>query len=169
MFELLVSFIAGFLVKTVDLSSDHRLRLNLISKTLIAVLYGFFIAYLISVVNIFPELWLGILIGVVFAGKVDSIGHYIGLGSCLFFLSILGLPRVNPLLLIIFITICIIEEYINDNISVKKSKKVLSKFLEVRPFLEVSALVSSVILNNYLIVLLLLSFDVGYLFSRRVF
>lgn len=169
MIELLIAFFAGISVKLVDLAEDHGLKMNKVIKILFSIMYGLLIAYIISVVNILPELWIGILLGLLFAGKIDALGHYIGFGSAILFILMFGLPTVNPLIILLIAIICVLEEWVNDNIvDKKKVKGILLNFLSIRPLLEITAIVFSIIYANISIFLLLLSFDLGYLITKKI-
>jgi hypothetical protein len=161
--ELLAAFTAGLLVKIVDDLEDNKARINRVVKILLSISYGALIAYLVCIVNILPELWLGIIIGSVIAGKVDSFSHYIGVGSLIVFSLLFGVPTLNLTLLTIFSILGLLEERVHDYYSKKKNANIL---LKIRPVMELSALISSIIISNYLVIGLLLSFDLGYYASK---
>ncbi len=168
MIRLIISFITGFLIKTVDSSEEHGLKLNKNIKLIFSAAYGILLGYLISIAPL-PGFWMGIIIGLVLSGKIDKEGHYTGVGLMLLTLAYLRFPVMNPVILIITALITIIEEWINDEVVDKKRVKgLLYEFLAVRPLLETTSIILSIYFIQPLIFLLLLSFDLGYLLSKKL-
>lgn len=167
MIEYLLSFILGLVVKTVDNSIEHGLKLKNYLKYLLSITYGALLAYLLSIIFL-PEFFLGILLGVIIAKKIDSKEHFMAIISFIIFSLFFKTILTNWALVLIITFICFIEEWINDNlVDKKKIKGILLKFLSIRPLLEITAIILSIIYSNPSIFLLLLLFDLGYLFSKK--
>jgi hypothetical protein len=169
MIEFAYAFLAGILVKLVDLAEDHGLKFNKDLKVIFGAMYGLLIAYIISVINILPGFWFGIIIGLIISGKIDAEGHYAGVGVLLASLAIFGFPLMNPVIVLITSLICVLEEWINDELVDKKRVKGwLKKFLSVRPLLEIASVIFALYYYNISIFLLLFSFDAGYLIINKL-
>lgn len=162
-----MSFISGLAVKTVDSSVEHGLKLNKYFRYSLSLLYGAILSYLISSIFL-PEFFLGILIGVIAARKIDSKEHFFGIISFAVF-SFFFKPVISQWIMVFIISlVCYFEEWVNDNVvDKKKVKGLFLKFLSIRPILEIAAIVLSVIYSNFSIFFLLLFFDLGYLFSSK--
>jgi hypothetical protein len=167
MIEYLISFASGALVKTVDSADEHGLKLNKILKFSFAILYGIAIAYLMKIIFL-PEFFLGIMLGVLFYGKIDTNAHKLGFASFLLGFLLFKPMIFNWAMVLIISLLCFFEEWVNDNIADKKKVKgVFLKFLSVRPILEITAAVLSIIYLNFSIFFLLILFDAGYLASKK--
>ncbi|MBN1924006.1 MAG: hypothetical protein JW791_04585 [Nanoarchaeota archaeon] len=165
--EILAAFLSGLLVKTVDNCEDNNLLKDKNISVLLGALYGIILGYLITVAPL-PSFWIGILLGVVFAGKIDSIGHYTGLGFTLISLLYFGIPIISISLILLISLITLVEEWVNDEIVDKnKVSGLVKSFLSIRPLLEITSIILAVIYNNPLIFVLLLSFDLGYLITDK--
>jgi len=169
MINYLLSLILGFLVKTVDLASEHGLKLNKFVKLAFCITYGALLAYLISAVFL-PEFFLGILLGVIVSSKIDSKLHLLAMIFFLTFSIFFNQPITDWLIILLVAVICYFEEWINDElVDKKKVKGNFRKFLSFRPLLEIAAVILSIIYSDISIFLLLLCFDLGYYFSKKFF
>ena len=170
MIGYLLSFALGLIVKIVDSSIEHGLKLKTYIRYSLSIIYGALLAYLLRIIFL-PEFFLGILLGVIFAKKIDSKEHFSAIISFVIFSSIIFKPIIsNWQILILSMIICYAEEWINENIvDKKKIKGFMLKFLSIRPLLEITAAVLSVVYSNISIFLLLLLFDLGYLTSKKIF
>lgn len=167
MIEYILSFALGLIVKTVDSSVEHGLKIKPIFGYSLSVIYGALLAYLLSIIFL-PEFFLGILIGVIFAKKIDSKEHFCAIISFVFFSFFIKPIISNWIIVLLIAIICYIEEWVNDNITdKKKAKGALLKILSIRPILEIAAIIFSIIYSNISIFLLLLLFDFGYLASKK--
>ncbi|PIU61170.1 hypothetical protein COZ55_00040 [archaeon CG_4_8_14_3_um_filter_38_5] len=168
MSNLILAFITGILTKLVDNAEDEGSKINETLKIIFAATYGIMIAYLITVIPL-PSFWFGIIIGLILSGKIDSQSHYIGISTLLATLALLGFPEMNASIVVIVALICHLEEWINTEIVDKnKVKGFLKKLLKIRPILEITAIILSVIYSNFTIFLLLFSFDLGYLLVEPI-
>ncbi len=166
MYLFIAAFFTGFLTKLVDLKYDNKLKINEIFILVAGFVYGFLIAFVISKSWIIAPLWLGIVLGLIFTKKIDAFGHYIGIGSMILFLIILGIPQINIFLSIFFTLLCVAEEIINDKIDKIKKKNLILKVLKYRPILEITALIVSIITGYWIIFSMLLTYDVAYILTN---
>lgn len=165
MLEILIAaFATGILSKFVDMVEEHNLKLPVISSRISGIIYGSLIAYVISVSPELSGLWIATVIAVLVTGKIDTEGHYLGLGSMLFFAAILGIAQINVFNLVLFSFIAITDELVNDRITDKGkiSNKSLSSFIGLRPLLEIAAFVIALVSGQWIIWLGLFSYDAGY-------
>ncbi|MDD2678700.1 MAG: hypothetical protein PHS81_02375 [Candidatus Nanoarchaeia archaeon] len=167
MISYLFSFILGFSVKTIDLASEHGLKMGKYLKFCLSIFYGALMAFLLSIVFL-PEFFFGIIIGVIVAGKIDSKEHTIALISFLVFSIFFPFQMNHFSVLFLSAIVCVFEEWINDSIvDKKKAKGFALKFLSMRPLLEMLALIISIIYSNFSTLFLLALFDSGYLLSKK--
>ena len=166
MIGLIISFIIGFLVKTVDNAEEHGLKMNRLLKIILGLVYGILLGWLVSFVPI-PGFWIGIIIGLIVSGKIDSESHYAGMVGIVLSLLFFGFPAINWWIVLITMIICYAEEWVNDEI-VDKKKVIgfLAKLLSLRPLLEITAAILAVIYLDINIFLLLLFFDIGYFIAK---
>jgi len=164
LFILLAAFLTGFLSKLTDLIEEHGMKLSLWISRASGVIYGFLIAFVISVSPDLSALWIGNIIGLILTGKIDSLGHYLAMTSMLIGLLILGVAEINFMYLIIFGVIVVAEELINNKIvdAGKIKNKILNEVMEFRPLLEIAAFLVALYTGKWIIWLGILAFDIGY-------
>jgi hypothetical protein len=168
MISYILSFISGLLVKTVDLSEEHGLKISNFYKYLFAISYGALLAFVMDIVFL-PEFFLGILIGVLISGKIDALSHKIALISFIIFFMLIS-PIISQYTIVILSAgFCIIEEKVNDFIDKKKLKGAFYRILGMRPIMEIFAIALAIFYSRIEIFLLLLSFDLGYLSAKKIF
>lgn len=170
MIELFLSFATGLITKTLDLAEDHGLKINKSVKAVLSVLNGLIIAYIISVVNVLPGFWFGIVLGLILSRKIDAESHQISFAFLLIGLVFFGFPVMNPVIVILTSLICIAEEWVNDEfVDKNRVKGLFKKFLSARPLLEAASVILAFYYSNITIFLLLFTFDAGYLLSHKLF
>jgi len=185
MFELIIllaiSFFTGISTKIVDLIEDDGLKLFKFDKFVFAVIYGLLIGYVISNYNVVAPLWMGAVFALIIARKIDTKAHVVGLISALMFVGFFGFGKINILFLIIFLIAGFLDEILSDfaegspllkNPLLKKPNKIkinknIKKILEMRPLLEISALVVSFVILDFSLFGAILFFDVGYNLTAR--
>lgn len=184
---LIISFFTGVFTKLVDLIEDHGLKLFKFDKYFFALIYGLLIGYVISSYNVIAPLWVGTIFALILAKKIDTKAHVIGLISALIFVIIFGLGKINILFLIIFLIAAFLDEILSDfaDKSLKKKSilkkiifkllknkikinKKIKKMLELRPLLEITALIISIIIWNFYIFLSILFYDIGYNLTNKI-
>ncbi|MFA6064510.1 MAG: hypothetical protein WCW44_02145 [archaeon] len=181
----ILSFLIGFLVKFVDfLEDDLKVILNK-NKSLgvlrklslpLGVLYGLLIAIVVVLWPILFPLAIGTILGEILARKIDVIGHLIALFLfvllCAFLIS-LGLLNVGLNLSFVALALAFFAASILDEFADKYSEKFLGNsskrsFFSLRPFLEITAFLVSLFLNEWIIWVTIFSFDVAYVLSTKL-
>jgi hypothetical protein len=148
---LILAFLAGALVKTVDWLDDTKKSKNPI-KYVLAILYGIAIGYLISLPQ-FSAIFLAALAAQVFARKVDTTAHKLGFLVAALSLIFFSFPTINPLLFFFFLIMAVLDEmdYIGR----------LRPLVEYRPFLKIAAFLPAV-WGVWDYVFGIFIFDIGY-------
>lgn len=169
-FILLITFITGFLVKLTDLIEEHGMKLSFWVSRLSGIIYGFLIAYIISISSDLAALWIAVPLSAIITKKVDSLGHYLGILSLIISAFFLGVAEINFLFLGIFFVVSSGEELINNLIvdAGKIKNKLFNQFMQLRPLLEIAALIVAVLTSKWIIWLGLLSFDLGYILIDKI-
>jgi hypothetical protein len=168
MMQYILSFISGLLVKTVDLSEEHGLKIGNFAKYSLAISYGFLLSFLMNLIFL-PEFFFGILIGVLVSGKIDAPSHKIAILSFIIGFIIFS-PQISQYFIVALSALfCIIEEKINDFLDKKKHKGFIYKILGMRPIMEIFAISLSIIYSRIEIFLIMFLFDFGYLSAKKIF
>ncbi len=154
---LLLAFCAGVIVKAVDWMDDDQPGKHP-AKFPLAVLYGVLIGYLISV-SPFSVLFLAAVTAQVFATKVDTAAHRVGLAAAMLTVLALGIPSIDIPVFIIFLVAAFLDEidYVGN----------LRPLTEWRPFLKLAALAFALV-GQYGYFLAVIAFDLGYALFRFV-
>ena len=105
---LLLAFCTGVVVKAVDWLDDDDKR-DHPAKYPLAVLYGVLLGYLIAVAP-FSILFLAAIAAQVFAKKVDTTAHRIGLAATMLILLAMGMPSIDIALFLIFLIAAFLDE-----------------------------------------------------------
>src|SRR3972149_8563236 len=124
---LLLGFISGMLVKFVDLLEDDIKDSPKSLCIIFGLFYGILLAYMISSFADIAPLFLGTVIGVALTGKIDALGHYVGIGAMLAYLIYQGIPAISVPLLAIFSLGSLGDEIIQEY--VVKRKIIRSKLI----------------------------------------
>lgn len=178
---LIISFFTGVFVKLVDLIEDNNLKLFRFDNYLFALMYGILIGFIISHYELIAPLWIGTIFANIAAKKVDKKSHISALLIALLFIFYFGFGNINITFLIIFTFAALIDEILGDFAAgkpvlkipfLKKPKKMkinktVKNILLFRPFLEISALIISIITGFYSIFLAIFLFDIGYIFINK--
>ncbi len=165
---IVLTFLTGIIVKYVDVLEDNMRKSPLLLRITMGLFYGFLLYYTISRFSAVASLWIGAVIGLILAKKIDAPGHYAGVGLFLTLLVLFGFTNVNFVLLLLFAAVCVIEEILNDYSDKKRiGNKILSKIISARPLLEIAALTVSMITGAWIIWIALLGFDFGYILITK--
>lgn len=147
----ILALLAGTAVKAVDWLEDD-IKSRSFARYALAVVYGTLIGYVISTSS-FGVIFLAALVGQVFARKVDTVSHRVGLFVAAASLLWLGFPPLDIGLFAIFVFLAFMDEmdYIGR-----------LRFLEDwRLFLKLGALVPAIAgVWDYFIGVM--AFDIGY-------
>jgi hypothetical protein len=148
---LLLAFCAGAIVKAVDWLDDDAKSPHP-SKYALAALYGGVIGYLIAVAP-FSVMFLAALAAQVFAKKVDTLAHRVGLAIAMLVVLATGMPNPDMWLFLMFLTAAFLDEM--DYVGA------LRPLTDWRPFLKLAAFI--ILLEGkpeYFLAIIL--FDIGY-------
>ncbi len=159
---LILSLLAGSLIKLTDDIADKNLFHNLFAVPL-GLAYGFLMGYMMLVDADASLLFGGIVLGCLITGKINSTGHYLGLGAILFVLFLYG-TKLNPLVLPVAALAALDE--MKD---VFHAPANLNFIFDCRLFLKLGILVL-VILNMLGLnaLLILIAFDSAYIITERI-
>ncbi len=161
--EIIIAFVSGVFTKLTDLVIDDGKKILFKhSDLLFGIIYGILVGYLISVSSIIAPLWIGVVFGVILAGKIDGVGHVVGVIFIIGTVAILGLSDINWWFVFLFTIVNVIEEKLNDRADKWRPTRV-AKLIRMRPFAEITALIVSIATGEYLLIFAILFFDFGYL------
>ncbi len=158
---LILGFLAGSLIKLTDDIADKKLFHQLFAIPL-GLAYGLMMGYLMLSDANASLLFSGIVLGCLITGKINSTGHYLGLGAILIIILLYG---IRPTLLIFPIAALAALDEMKEVIKVKA----LNAAFDYRLFLKLGILML-VILNVLVInaLLLLIAFDSAYIITERI-
>ncbi|MBD3210928.1 hypothetical protein GF318_06130 [Candidatus Micrarchaeota archaeon] len=148
----ILAFFTGVLVKTVDWLDDDIKSKHPI-KFVLAALYGLGIGYLISNAS-FAMLFLGVLVAMVFARKIDTLAHRLGFLVASLSLLFFGLPEIVIYLFVYFLLLGFLDE-----IDFIGRWRLLETY---RPLLQIGSL-ALVLIGRWDFFFSIIAFDIGYL------
>jgi len=155
----MLGFLSGSLIKLTDDVEDRHLFHNLFAVPL-GLAYGSIMGYLMLIDADASLLFGGIVLGCLIAGKINSKGHYFGLGAILIVLFLYGV-KLSPLVLPVAALAALDE--------LKGFIPLPDAVFDYRLFLKLGILVlvilSMVGLNALLI---LIAFDSAYIITERI-
>lgn len=161
------ALLTGFLTKLTDLIEDDGLKLFRFDNLVLGALYGLLIAFVIIKSEVVAPLWLGVVIGLCITRKIDAPSHLLGVIVIFASLMMLWNFQTTPLLAL-FVLACVADEWLSDLADRKKIKiKLLKKFLLLRPIVEITAFVVSLITMQWLLWFAILCFDIGYILTNK--
>lgn len=145
--EALIYFLSGFLMKISDDSQDLKYNTSLaVGSGMISVAC---IGYLAVTYSDATTIFLAILLGTLFSGKVDQLGHLVTLLVFLGILVIFGIPTIGIISLGICTIAAWLDEMGNGSKILKKKKfkgkKTIEFFLQYRPALKIAVFLLAVL------------------------
>jgi hypothetical protein len=152
MIPYILAFVTGILVKTVDWLDDDLKSRNPV-KYLLAAAYGVLIGYLLSQAT-FAVLFLGAILAQVFARKIDTLAHRLGIIVAVLSLFFFGVPGIDLLLFSYFLILAFLDEV--DYIGKWRPLETY------RPILQIGSLVL-VLIGRWDFFIAIIAFDAGYL------
>ncbi len=159
---LAISLLSGSLIKLTDDIEDKNLTRSLYAIPA-GLAYGLSIGLLMLIDTNAALLFGGIVLGNLITGKIDSTGHYFGLGAILAVVFLYGI-KLSPLVLPIAVLAALDE--IGDFI---QTPKFLDFIFEYRLILKLGILILVILdmlgLNALLV---LLTFDAAYMLMDRI-
>jgi hypothetical protein len=156
-FPYIIAFIAGFAVKIVDWIDDEEGG-KIPVKWPAAVFYGLMIGYLISEAS-FSVLFLAAVLSQVFATKIDTKAHAIGLASTAIVLLFLGIPEVDFGIFAFFIVLAFLDEV--------EWIGWLRPLENYRLILKAGAL-AMIFIGRWDFFIAIMVFDIGYMLSEKL-
>lgn len=161
-------FATGFLTKFVDAIVDDGLKVRKAFAYAAGIIYGVLIAYMITAYPLVAPLCIAIVLAVLITKKIDRRPHNIGIAVMFLSLALLGFPKVDPLLLAIFLISGALDEIGNDLPDKGRFKGTPRRILRFRIITEMAALLVSLVTGYWIIFLAILSFDIGYLITKKM-
>ncbi len=147
----LLPFLSGFFIKQVDDEIDFNNKRPSLFQWflyLFAILSFIFLSFFSNVFSMF----LGIYLGLFFSGKIDRPAHIFGFIIFLLLSLFFGFP-LDPLIIFFFSFASFIDEKIGKD--------------EFRALCPLLAFFVSIFLTNPLYFIVLICFDLGYLFASK--
>ncbi|MBU0526963.1 hypothetical protein KKE92_00645 [Candidatus Micrarchaeota archaeon] len=151
MFNFVIAFVAGFIVKIVDFFEDD-LKSNNPLKYGLAIIYGILIGYVIGNAS-FSVIFIAALIAQVLARKIDTTAHRVGFAVSIITALFFQVPAIDMYLLGYFMILAFLDE-----IEYIGKLKILSKY---RPFLKIGV-IPMIIIGRWDYAAGILIFDLGY-------
>lgn len=159
---LFMAFLSGSLIKFTDDIEDRNL-LNGLYAMPSGLAYGLFMGYSMLMDTGAALLFGGIIIGNLVTGKINSRGHYFGLGAILAVLFLYGV-KLSPLVLLVAALAALDE--IGDIIHMPRSLDIM---FEYRLMLKLGILISVILkLVELNALIVLLAFDGAYILTGRI-
>ena len=165
MIPFLISFGLGISSKFSDLCSEHGWKPFPYAGYFFGFLSGAAILYLV-LTSTAPVVTLifAIVAGLILSGKIDAPNHYLAILIALLALPLIGFPKIDYPLFLLFTAVCVLEEKINDYTpKLRKKHKLLSQIIDLRPLLEIATLAVSLFIQDLSLWFMLFCYDVGYL------
>jgi hypothetical protein len=164
---LIPVFVTGVLTKLADLIADDNLEIRKAFSYLIGIVYGVAIAYIISTHPLLAPIGLAAVLAVLLTKKIDRKPHNIGIASMFLFLGIWGFPKIDIVMISIFLASGLIDEIGNDRVDEGRMRGIPRRIFEYRLVFEITAFLVSLLTGEWVIFLGMLSFDAGYLLTKR--
>jgi hypothetical protein len=158
----LIMLAVGILTKFVDFE-EHGIRIRKLILYVCGIAYGILIALAVKILPIIAPIIFATVISVVIAGKIDTISHKFGIASFVIFTLIWGIPPLNLIYLAILTFAGALDEYVNDFVgSGTGLPPRIKTVIELRPLLEIAALIVSLITGVIMIWVTIFFYDVGF-------
>ncbi len=151
MFNFVIAFVAGFIVKIVDFFEDD-LKSNDPLKYGLAIIYGILIGYVIGNAS-FSVIFIAALLAQVLARKIDTTAHRLGFAVSIITALFFQVPAIDMYLLGYFMILAFLDE-----ITYVGKLKILSKY---RPFLKIGV-IPMILIGRWDYAAGILIFDLGY-------
>ncbi len=145
--KLILAFLLGYIIKTVDNAVDENKKTHFI----FVILYGLILGFLLHQENFF-NLGIGLILAQIFSKKIDAIEHVFGVGLGILILFYLGIPNINFPIILGFLIFGIIDEWVSDN---KKFPRIFSDIFSL-----------SIFFISWDYFLYLIFFDLGYIIKE---
>jgi hypothetical protein len=167
---ILLSVLLAISLKITDNINEHDLRLFKGSKIISGFFWGIFGSLLIMENNILSNLWLAILLGWILRGKIDNLGHGIGC-SLIFITFIFNLKnfQIEEEIFLIFFAGMVASGLVHDFLNkTKKINKLFSELLHSTIYFVTLPLIYSIITQQFIIFISMVSFIFAYETTRNI-
>jgi hypothetical protein len=158
MLDYALSFVAGFLVKSVDWIEDD-LKKALPIRWILAIIAGFLIGLLIAWTS-FSVVFMAALFSQVFAKKVDKMSHAVTVLAAAVTFAALGIGDFQIYPFLILLVPAFVDEF--------DFPKPYNWLTDYRVFLNLSCLLFAVFAGRWDYFFGILSFDLGYLMFKHL-
>ena len=174
LFFLPMSFLGGILTKITDDIADEKKAEKKMLGYAISLVYGTIVGFLMISDPRFFVLILGIIIGNILYRRIDHLNHQLAFLPIALFIAYSSIPLgTNFLLAIVFAFGAFLDESLNQMADDRRKTRWHTSWIwkmgEYRLSLEVLTLIVSIVLWDPTYILLLASFDAGYILSGKVF
>ena len=160
-------FLSGFFMKTSDDEFDEKKNVSV--ACLLGVICGVFAGYATIVNADACVIFIAILIGNVFAFKVDGVHHILTLAVFAIICLIFGIPPVNFIALIVCIITALLDELGHERIILYTKNIYINLFFEYRCLMKVAVLFLGIFgLFDIWTFLYFILFEVSYEFAGYI-
>jgi len=162
-FLLILSFLAGFLIKfSDDIEDKNIIRLQILAVPS-GIAYGLVMGYSMVKYHDASIIFGGIILGCLFTGKINSMGHYFGLGTILTILFLNGII-ISPIFLAIAVLAALDE--LEDVLHIPQFLNAVFKY---RLILKSGTLILVILkLLGIEALLILIAFDTAYILAHKI-
>ncbi len=159
---LALAFLSGSLIKMADDITDRNLKIPHMIAIPLGFAYGSLMGYLMLVDKDAAILLGGIVLGCLAMGKINSSGHYFGLGAILVVVFLYGI-QISPL---VFLTAALAAlDEIGDMFPLKRLQFIFEYRLILKSGILILVIFNIIGVNA---LMLLLAFDSAYIITERV-
>lgn len=163
---LLLTFIAGALVKFVDDLTDGRIKSDARVAYALALAYGVLLGTVLSLKSETITWGLAVVAAVLVYGKVNK-AHQLGVAAIIAALAFLGIPEIEFPLFAAFMLCAVLDEALNErqHKADKRGEETnrLVKFaLGNRLLLPLACIIAGFWLGKYIYIVAMAGFEIGY-------
>ena len=160
---VLITFFVGAIIKyTDDLEDERRNAKRRQYAVPLSIVWGLLLGFLISTAP-YSMILVASVFAMVIMRKVDTVSHVIGVLVAITTSVLMGLPPISITPFVVFVLFASIDEW-DDFIFFNKPDWIV----EFRPFLEVGAILIGIFTNEWIYLIGIISFDLGYISSKLI-
>lgn len=161
----------GVLTKLADLQVDEKKFFFKNAQYITGVAYGILGGLLLTLDARFAELFFGVLVGVIVTTKIDKLPHRLAVAFVVFTIALLGIPKVSFPLVAFFSLFAAGDEWLHEKTAKRKGRisELLAFLGKNRLLLEVATLLVGVATGEWIYLLAIILFDVGYVACEKAF
>lgn len=159
-FELILFFLIGFLIKAIDLQVDKEVQMPKNLKYFLAVGLGILSGYLVGLDARFAGIWVGLIAANVLMGKVDDKAYWLGIGVMLGMVLVTGFAGIVWISAAGFFVFGFMDEFLHGK---KLGNKVIGFLAKNRLFAWIGIGLMSVYLQEFVYIAAIICIDLGYM------